>query len=112
MWYLVLSCSLPEKEEQKQQNYDDHREWLEQQHRAGRLLFSGPTSDRAYGIYVMLAANLTEARALAGEDPHHAKGIRTMEVLEWNPHRAFRMDGTTIADVTAMAKGSGKPNLS
>ena len=107
MWYLVLSRSLPEKEELKQRNYDDHRDLLEQQHRAGRLLFSGPTSDRAYGIYVMLASSLSEAQALAGEDPHHARGIRTMEVLEWAPHRAFRMDGTTIADVEAMATGNG-----
>lgn len=54
----------------------------------------------------MLAANLSEAQALAAQDPHHARGIRTMEVLEWNPHRAFRMDGTTIADVEAMAQGT------
>ncbi len=107
MWYLVLSRSLPEKEELKQRNYDDHRDWLEEQHRAGRLLFSGPTSDREYGIYVMLASSLDEARTLAGQDPHHARGIRTMEVLEWAPHRAFRMDGTTIADVEGMAKGKG-----
>ena len=105
MWYLVLSRSLPEKEELKQQNYDDHRDWLEEQHRAGRLLFSGPTSDRAYGIYVMLASSLSEARDLAAQDPHHAKGIRTMEVLEWAPHRAFRMDSATIADVEEMAAG-------
>ena len=105
MWYLVLSPSLPEKEELKQQNYDDHRDWLEEQHRAGRLLFSGPTSDREYGIYVMLASSLDEAKDLAGQDPHHARGIRTMEVLEWAPHRAFRMDGATIADVEGMARG-------
>ena len=105
MWYLVLSHSLPEMEEAKQRNYEDHRVWLDDQHRAGRLLFSGPTSDRAYGIYVMLASSLDEAKALAAQDPHHARGIRTMEVLEWSPHRAFRLDGTTIADVERMARG-------
>jgi hypothetical protein len=26
-----------------------------------------------------------------------------MEVLEWNAHRAFRLDGPTIADVERMA---------
>ena len=51
----------------------------------------------------MLASSLGEAEALAAQDPHHARGIRTMEVLEWNPHRAFRMDGTTIDDVEGMA---------
>lgn len=105
MWYLVLSHSLPEMEAPKQLNYEDHRVWLDDQHRAGRLLFSGPTSDRAYGIYVMLASSLGEAEAIAAQDPHHAKGIRTMEVLEWNPHRAFRLEGATIADVERMAKG-------
>jgi uncharacterized protein YciI len=103
MWYLVLSRSLPEKEESKQENYEEHRQWLDDQHRAGRLLFSGPTSDRAYGIYIMLAANLSEARTLAGQDPHHLKGIRTMEVLEWNVHRAFRLD-RTIADIEKLAQ--------
>ncbi|HEY6996536.1 MAG TPA: YciI family protein [Candidatus Binatia bacterium] len=44
MWYLVLSHSLPEKEQAKQANYEDHRRWLDDQHRAGRLLFSGPTT--------------------------------------------------------------------
>jgi uncharacterized protein YciI len=103
MWYIVLSRSLPEKEESKQLNYEEHRQWLDDQHRAGRLLFSGPTSDRAYGIYIMLASSLSEAKSIAAQDPHHARGIRTMEVLEWNVHRAFRLD-TTIADVERMSK--------
>ena len=104
MWYIVLSRSLPEKEESKQTHYDEHRRWLEEQHKAGRLLFSGPTTDGAYGIYIMLAASLEEAKAIAATDSHHARGIRTMEVLEWNPHRAFRMDKLTIADVERMAQ--------
>ena len=46
MWYIILSHSLPEREESKQQNYEEHRQWLDEQHRLGRLLFSGPTADR------------------------------------------------------------------
>jgi hypothetical protein len=53
----------------------------------------------------MLAASLEEAKTIAATDAHHARGIRTMEVLEWNPHRAFRMDKLTIADVERMARG-------
>jgi len=105
MWYIVMSRSLPEKEEDKQRNYEEHRQWLDDQHRAGRLLFSGPTTDGGYGIYIMLAADLNEARTMAAQDPHHARGIRHMEVLEWRAHRAFRLDGPTIADVERMAKG-------
>ena len=105
MWYLVMSRSLPEKEQDKQRNYEEHRQWLDDQHQAGRLLFSGPTTDGGYGIYVMLAANLDEAKSLAASDPHHARGIRKMEVLEWRAHRAFRLDGRLIADVEKFAKG-------
>ena len=104
MWYIVLSRSLPEKEESQQLNYEEHRQWLDDQHRAGRLLFSGPTSDRAYGVYIMLAADLSEAKRIAGEDPHHLKGIRTMEVMEWSVRRALRLD-RTVADVEQLAKG-------
>jgi uncharacterized protein YciI len=104
MWYLVLSRSLPEKEQAKQDNYEDHRQWLDDQHKAGRLLFSGPTTDGAFGVYVMLAKNLDEAKSLAGTDPHHQRGIRKMEVLEWRAHRAFRLD-RTIEDVEKMAQG-------
>ncbi len=104
MWYIVLSRSLPEKEESQQLNYEEHRQWLDDQHRAGRLLFSGPTSDRAYGVYIMLAADLSEAKRIAAEDPHHQRGIRTMEVMEWSIRRAFRLD-RTVADVERLAKG-------
>ena len=104
MWYIVLSRSLPEKDSEKEQNYEAHRHWLDDQHKAGHLLFSGPTTDGAYGIYVMLATSLAEAKALAARDPHHAGGIRQMEVLEWRAHRAFGLDGPTIADVEKMAE--------
>jgi len=103
MWYLVLSHSLPEKEADKEANYEAHRQWLDDQHRAGRLLFSGPTTDGRFGVYVMLAANLDEAKALAATDPHHLRGIRRMEVLEWRAHRAFGLNGPGIADVEKMA---------
>jgi uncharacterized protein YciI len=103
MWYIVLSHSLPEKDLDKQHNYEAHRQWLDDQHRAGHLLFSGPTTDGSYGIYIVLATSLDEAKSLAAKDPHHAQGIRTMEVLEWRAHRAFRLDGPTIADVEMMA---------
>jgi uncharacterized protein YciI len=74
MWYIVLSHSRPEKDAEKERNYEAHRQWLDDQHRAGRLLFSGPTTDGAYGIYVMLA------------------------------HRAFRLNGPTITELEQMSK--------
>jgi len=105
MWYIVLSRQLPDQEESKQVHVEEHRRWLEDQHRSGRLLFSGPTSDRTHGIYIMLASSRSEAERIAGEDPHHVRGIRAMEVLEWRAHRAFRLNGPTIEDVEKMAAG-------
>jgi uncharacterized protein YciI len=105
MWYIVLSRSLPEKDQDKQRNYEAHRQWLDDQHRAGRLLFSGPTTDGRFGVYIMLASSLAEAKSIAAQDPHHVDRIRVMEVLEWRAHRAFRLDGPTVADVERMAKG-------
>jgi hypothetical protein len=54
----------------------------------------------------MLAANLEEAKNLAATDPHHQRGIREMEVLEWRAHRAFRLETPTIADIEAMTRGT------
>jgi uncharacterized protein YciI len=105
MWYIVLSRQLPNQEESKQVHVEEHRQWLEDQHRSGRLLFSGPTSDRTYGIYIMLASSRSEAERVAAEDPHHVRGIRAMEVLEWRAHRAFRLSGPTIQEVERMAAG-------
>jgi hypothetical protein len=53
----------------------------------------------------MLASSLDEAKTIAGQDPHHARGIRKMEVLEWRAHRAFRLDGPSIDDVEKLATG-------
>src|SRR5258706_8637904 len=89
MWYIVLSRSLPGKDKEKEQSVEAHRKWLDDQHRAGRLLFSGPTTDSLYGIYVMLAENKNAAERLAATDPHHANGARKFEVLEWRAHPSF-----------------------
>jgi uncharacterized protein YciI len=50
MWYIVLSRSLPGTEENKQTHYEEHRQWLEEQHKAGRMLFSviGAQEPRSY----------------------------------------------------------------
>jgi uncharacterized protein YciI len=104
MWYIVLSRETG-KEELKKTHTDVHRKWLTDQHRAGRILFSGPTADHAYGIYILLAPNRNEAERAASQDPFHVHGVRTMEILEWNPIHAFRLDGPGLADVERMATG-------
>ncbi len=93
-----------ESEAERQSVTAAHLEWLAELHRGGQALFSGRTSDGAYGIYILLADNLEEGTALASQDPYHVHGNRTLErVLEWNPKRAMRLD-MSIADVEAMAR--------
>ncbi|MEA2640912.1 MAG: hypothetical protein QOF51_2306 [Chloroflexota bacterium] len=102
MWYLVLSHRIRTNEE-RQARLQPHAAWLDAQHRAGKMLFSGPITDGSCGVYVLLAENLDAAQQLAAEDPYHAHGDRRAEVLEWNAHRALRLDGPSIADIEAMA---------
>jgi uncharacterized protein len=106
MWYLVLSRRLRADQEAEERT-PSHRDWLDEQHRVGRLLFSGPTTDGTHGIYIVLAESLDEAKRVAGEDPFHVYGIREMQVLEWRAHRAMRLNGPTIEELEAMARGQG-----
>jgi len=104
MWYLVLSRRV-RTDEEREERLQPHRDWLDAQHRAGRILFSGPITDGSYGVYVLLAEDLDAAQRLAGEDPYHSHGDREPQVLEWNAHRAMRLDGPSITDIEAMASG-------
>ena len=107
MWYIVFTRNAPGKEAALKENVAAHRKWLDDQHRSGRLLFSGPTTDGGGGAYIMLAESLEQAERIAASDPHHAQGVRRMEVLEWRAHRAFRLDGPSVEDIERMARGSG-----
>jgi uncharacterized protein YciI len=106
MWYLVLSRNDRSAEERAERT-PSHLDWLVGLHRGGRALFSGQTADGGYGVYILLAPDLPAARALAAQDPYHLAGDRHIQdVLEWAPKRALRMDGPTVADIEAMARGS------
>ena len=104
MWYLVLSRDLGQ-DDTKQTHRDAHANWLDDQHRAGRALFSCPTADGRYGMYILLASSLAEARALAMQDPYHQHGIRDLEqVLDWDPRRAMRLSTHSAAGVRRAAR--------
>lgn len=103
MWYLVLSRRVRSQEETEPRT-PAHRDWLDNQHRAGNLLFSGPSTDSRYGIYIVLAESLEAAKALAAQDPYHVHGDREMEVLEWRAHRAMRLNGPTIEQLEAISR--------
>ena len=54
MWYLVLSRRKATPEEMGA-NIQGHLAWMQRQHQEANVLFSGPTTDRTTGIYVVRA---------------------------------------------------------
>ena len=92
-WFLVLSRLVPGAEEGRRKHFQEHMDWLYAQHSSGSMLFSGPTSDRQMGIYLMRATNIEEAAAIAASDPHHIYGERVPEVYEWEVMQLMRLDG-------------------
>lgn len=104
MWYLVMSRTLREISP-AEPAFKQHAAWLDDGHRNGQILFSGPTSDRTFGVYVILAPDIEAARTIAGQDPYHQDGSRELNVYEWDIRRALRLDGS-IADFEARVRSS------
>jgi uncharacterized protein YciI len=86
MWYLILRRPVKPRE-QWNVTLDEHLAWMKRQHEAGTILFSGPSSDRKYGIYVIRTNSKAEAETLAASDPYTAAGLTAFEVLEWEVHQ-------------------------
>jgi uncharacterized protein YciI len=70
---------------------------MKQQHDAGKILFSGPSSDRKYGIYVIRASSKDEAAKIAASDPYTAAGFTSFELLEWEVHQIMGAGNFTAA---------------
>ncbi len=85
MWYLVLSRRAVSMKDTLKR-LPDFAYWMMQQQEEGRVLFSGPTRDRAVSIYVIRASSLEEAQRVAEEDPFHVHDLRSYEILEWEAH--------------------------
>ncbi len=60
-----------------------HREFLETLRAQGRNELSGPFSDRSGGAYLLRAASIDEAWAIAHRDPCHTSGGWDVTVHEW-----------------------------
>ena len=100
MWYLTLRRPVKPREEWTV-TLDQHLVWMKQQHERGTILFSGPTTDRKYGIYVIRAANRTEAEEIAAGDPYTAAGFAAFELLEWEVHQIMGVGPFTAAEMRA-----------
>ncbi len=100
MWYLTLRQAAKPRE-QWTVGLDQHLVWMKQQHETGKILFSGPTTDRKYGVYVICAASKDEAEKIAASDPYTAAGFCTFELLEWEVHQIMGCGPFTAAEMRA-----------
>ena len=98
MWYLVLRRPLKPRE-QWTVSLDQHLEWMKRQHESGRILFSGPTTDRKFGVYVIRAESRAEAEKIAGADPYTAAGFTAFDLYEWEIHQIMGCGSFSAAEM-------------
>ncbi len=98
MWYLILRRPVKPREEWNV-TLDEHLAWMKRQHTAGTILFSGPTSDRKYGVYVIRANSKPEAEKVAASDPYTAAGLAAFDILEWEVHQIMGAGPFTSAEM-------------
>lgn len=96
MWYIALRQATQPRS-QWTVSLDQHLVWMKSQHDAGKILFSGPTTDRKYGIYVIRADSKDEAAKIAASDPYTAAGFCSFELLEWEVHQIMDAGNFTAA---------------
>jgi uncharacterized protein YciI len=79
--YLVMTVRTPQFQPSV---IDAHYAFLERLRQQGQLELAGPFTDKSGGAYLIKAASLEEAKALAFSDPVHTSGSSTVTVYEWH----------------------------
>jgi uncharacterized protein YciI len=74
---------------------------MKQQHDNGSILFSGPTPDRKFGIYVIRADSKAQAEEIASTDPYTAAGFCAYELYEWDVHQIMGVGPFTATELRA-----------
>jgi uncharacterized protein YciI len=100
MWYLVLRRPIKPRE-QWNVTLDQHLKWMKERHDSGKILFSGPSTDRKYGIYVIRADLRNEAEQIAASDPYTVAGLTTFDLLEWEVHQIMGVGPFTSVELRA-----------
>jgi uncharacterized protein YciI len=100
MWYLILRRPLKPRQEWTV-SLDQHLAWMQRQHQDGAILFSGPTSDRSLGIYVIRAGTKADAEKIASSDPYTAAGFTAFEIYEWEIHQIMGIGPFTAKELQA-----------
>ena len=74
MWYVVMSKSIGPRELIRGREHEN-LDWMKENHNAGRVLFSGPTTE-GVGIWVLRADSKDEASQLAQGHPWVVGALR------------------------------------
>lgn len=90
MWFLVLRRGVVPRSEWTV-TLDTHLAWMEEQHRLGNIVISGPTPDRSCGIYVVVAPSREDAEAIVDSDPF--RRYSEPEIIEWEVHQMLGIGG-------------------
>jgi uncharacterized protein YciI len=83
MFLALLHYQKPFDEVQTHVVY--HREYLDTQYQAGKMIVSGPRADKTGGFILFATNDRTEVEAIIAADPYHTLGLATYEIIEFNP---------------------------
>ena len=98
MWYLIQRRPVRPRSEWTV-SLDEHFVWMKEQHKTGRILFSGPSADRKLGIYVIRADSREEAERIAAGDPYTKAGFCAFDIIEWEVHQIMGAGPFTEAEL-------------
>lgn len=68
-----------------QSHVNAHREYLDSQYQAKKLIVSGPRADKTGGFILFATSNRNEVDTIIADDPYHTLGLAKYEVIEFNP---------------------------
>ena len=90
---------------QRKATLDEHLVWMEEQHQAGTIIFSGPSPDLKLGMYLIRAKSREEADRIAAGDPYTALGDSTYELQQWNVRQIMGVGPFTAAGLGLADRG-------
>ncbi|MDR5858381.1 hypothetical protein FZZ93_00220 [Halomonas eurihalina] len=79
--YLVTTFRTPQFDPSV---IEAHYAFLDDLREKGQLELAGPFTDKSGGAYLIRAADLEEAKAIAFSDPVHISKSSIVTVYEWN----------------------------
>lgn len=110
IWYLCTRRALKPRSDWTV-SLDEHLVWMREQHVAGRILVSGPLTNRTMSLYVIRAESLAQAQEIAAADPFTAAGFCSAEVLEWEIHQIMGVGPFSTAEQRLMEGASATDPL-